>query len=163
MPRLDVLEARLAALIAQTEPAERRTLARELARRLRERQRQRIGAQVNPDGTPFEPRKSRLDGLRNGRLRALIQWKNKGAIRRRMFARLATARYLKAESSADSARVVFTEAASRIATIHQFGLRDRVERRRDSPEVRYPARRLLGLSEEDEQGLHELILMHLSK
>lgn len=152
MPRLDVLEARLAALIAQTEPAERRTLARELARRLRESQRRRIAAQLNPDGTPFEPRKPRSTLRRR-----------KQVIRQRMFARLTTARYLKAESSADSAAVAFTNAASRIGTVHQFGLRDRVERRRNAPEVKYPERQLLGVTRDDSESIAALVLEHLSK
>ncbi len=152
MPQLDALEAHLAALIAQTAPAARRTLARELARRLRESQRRRVAAQLNPDGTPFEPRKARSSKRRR-----------KPEIRRRMFARLMTARYLKAQSSADSASVVFTDAASRIAQVHQFGLRDRVARRRTAPEVRYPARQLLGATQEDQHVIAACVLEHLAK
>ncbi len=152
MPQLDALEAHLAALIAQTAPAARRTLARELARRLRESQRRRVAAQLNPDGTPFEPRKARASKRRR-----------KPEIRRRMFARLMTARYLKAQSSADWASVAFTEAASRIAQVHQFGLRDRVARRRTAPEVKYPERQLLGATQADTDLIAALLLDHLEK
>lgn len=152
MPGIEALEAKLAALVAQTEPGARRTLARELAKRLRESQRRRIAAQLNPDGTPFEPRKQRSTNRRR-----------KQAIRHRMFLRLITARYLKVESGADSASVAFTAAASRIARVHQFGLRDRVERRRNAPEVKYPERQLLGLTTDDTNMVADLVINHLAK
>ncbi|HHI1838193.1 TPA: phage virion morphogenesis protein [Enterobacter cloacae] len=122
----------LAALLANLEPAARNRMMRQLAQELRRSQQQNIRLQRNPDGTAFEAR------------RATARSK-KGRIKRQMFAKLRTTKYLKTAATADSASVQFEGKVQRIARVHHYGLRDRV--RRNGPEVRYPARRLLGKNE----------------
>lgn len=150
MSELAPFEARLGALIAALEPAARRKLARSIATRLRASQAQRIGEQLNPDGTPFEPRKAPKTKLRG----------KKGFVRRKMFAKIRTKKWLKIEATPESAIVTFTAAVQRMAQVHQHGLRDRVSRR--GAEVVYAKRALLGLTADDEAAIEDEILTHLA-
>lgn len=141
------LEAWLAGMLAKLDAPARRTLARAVAVELRRRQAARIAEQRNPDGSPYMPRKPQL------RHRAR-------RIRRAMFTRLRLARYMKVEADANTAAVTFAGNALRIATVHQFGLRDRVNK--TGLTARYPARELLGLDDADLQCITDIVLMHLS-
>lgn len=148
MNELAPLESFAAGLISRLQPAARRTLARELARQLRDSQSKRIAAQQNPDGSPYEPRKPRLRA-------------RKGRVRRAMFTKLRTARWMKAQSSPDAAVVSFVGQVQHMASVHQFGLRDRVNRL-GGPEVQYPARRLLGFTDADVESIADVVLRHLA-
>ncbi|HGG8939019.1 TPA: phage virion morphogenesis protein [Enterobacter hormaechei subsp. xiangfangensis] len=138
----------LAALLANLEPAARNRMMRQLAQELRRSQQQNIRLQRNPDGTTFEPR------------RVTVRSK-KGRIKRQMFAKLRTTKYLKTAATADSASVQFDGKVQRIARVHHYGLRDRV--RRNGPEARYPARRLLGVNDEVETITRDTLLRWLSE
>lgn len=152
MNELAPLDAWCAGLLQSLQPAERRALAREMARRLRESQAKRIAAQLNPDGSAFEPRKTQARGKR-------------GAIRKKMFAKMRTAKWMKMESAPDSAVVTFASSVQAMAKVHQFGLRDRVNKRRGGggPEVAYPQRQLLGFTQHDVDMVGSLMLDHLAK
>ncbi|MCM7229591.1 phage virion morphogenesis protein [Enterobacter hormaechei] len=128
----------LAALLANLEPAARNRMMRQLAQELRRSQQQNIRLQRNPDGTAFEPRR-------------VTARSKKGRIKRQMFAKLRTTKYLKTAATADSASVQFEGKVQRIARVHHYGLRERVSRR--GPEVRYAERRLLGIN----NGMEALI------
>ena len=52
----------------------------------------------------------------------------KGRVKREMFAKLRTHRYMKAKGTADEALVEFAGRVQRIARVHQEGLRDRPNR-----------------------------------
>ncbi len=138
----------LAALLANLEPAARNRMMRQLAQELRRSQQQNIRLQRNPDGTAFEPRR-------------VTARSKKGRIKRQMFAKLRTTKYLKAAATADSASVQFEGKVQRIARVHHYGLRDRV--RRNGPEARYPARRLLGVNDEVETITRDTLLRWLSE
>lgn len=71
-----------------------------------------------------------------------------GRIRRQMFVKLRTAKYLKAVARPGSASVEFEGRVQRIARVHHYGLRDRVTRK--GPEAQYSQRRLLGINDETE-------------
>lgn len=148
MNSLPALEAFAADLLARLEPAARQELARRIARDLRASQQKRIAAQLNPDGSSFAPRKPQLR-------------QQKGKIRRQMFAKLRTAKYLKAKGSTEAAVVSFTTEVSRIARVHQFGLRDKVNRK-TGLEADYPERQLLGISEADETLIRDLAVEYLA-
>lgn len=135
MDDLQRVDAWLAALLANLEPAARNRMMRQLAQELRRSQQQNIRLQRNPDGTAFEARR-------------VTARSKKGRIKRQMFAKLRTTKYLKTAATADSASVQFDGKVQRIARVHHYGLRDRV--RRNGPEARYPARRLLGVNDEVE-------------
>ncbi|MFJ4288756.1 phage virion morphogenesis protein [Cupriavidus sp. NPDC089707] len=143
------LEAWAGALLQNLEAPARRALARAVAAELRRRQGTRIAEQRNPDGSAYEPRKPQL------RLRL-----RPGRVRRAMFARLRTTRFLKAQSSPDAAVVTFIGRTQRIAAVHQFGLRDRVNRA--GLEVTYPQRELLGFDDADVDRITDLVLAHIA-
>nr|WP_196239718.1 MULTISPECIES: phage virion morphogenesis protein [Enterobacteriaceae] len=138
----------LAALLANLEPAARNRMMRQLAQELRRSQQQNIRLQRNPDGTAFEARR-------------VTARSKKGRIKRQMFAKLRTTKYLKTAATADSASVQFDGKVQRIARVHHYGLRDRV--RRNGPEARYPARRLLGVNDEVETITRDTLLRWLSE
>ncbi|WP_407223673.1 phage virion morphogenesis protein [Enterobacter roggenkampii] len=131
MDELQKVDAWLTALLANLEPAARKRMMRELAQQLRRNQQNNIRLQRNPDGTGYEPRR-------------VTARTKKGRIKRQMFAKLRTTKYLKTSASADSASVQFAGQVQRIARVHHYGLRDRVSRK--GPEVRYVERRLLGIN-----------------
>lgn len=133
MAELHEVDAWLDALLTQLAPAARRKMLRELARDVRRIQQANITAQRAPDGTAWEPRR--------------VSARSKpGRIRRGMFAKMKTAKYLKAQASTDAAEVAFTPAVQKLARIHHYGLRDRVSRR--GPVIKYVERPLLGINEE---------------
>lgn len=136
----------LAALLANLEPAARNRMMRQLAQELRRSQQQNIRLQRNPDGTAFEPRR-------------MTARSKKGRIKRQMFAKLRTTKYLKAAATADSASVQFDGKVQRIARIHHYGLRDRVSRM--GPQVRYAKRRLLGIYDNELEIVKEKIITFL--
>ena len=144
---LQQLESWLTPLIDKLTPKERRVLAREVARDLRIANRNRIKAQTNPDGTPFEPR-TQLRG-------------RSGAIRRKaMFTKLRTAKYLKIKTSADEAAVGFMGRINRIARVHHYGLRDRVEK--GGPQHQYARRELVGFNDADRERIRDSLINHLT-
>ncbi|WP_129503783.1 phage virion morphogenesis protein [Aeromonas veronii] len=136
------------ALLASMEPAARRQLMGEMARNLRASQSKRIRANIQPDGSPMTPRKP---------LKKLA--KKRGATRRKMFQHLVSPRWLKATSTEHQAVVEFVGSANRLATIHQYGLKDRIKGR----EIRYQARELLGITNEEVELLERLLLTPLAK
>nr|DAH81334.1 MAG TPA: virion morphogenesis protein [Caudoviricetes sp.] len=122
-------------------------MMRQLAQELRRSQQQNIRLQRNPDGTAFEARR-------------VTARSKKGRIKRQMFAKLRTTKYLKTAATANSASVLFDGKVQHIARVHHYGLRDRV--RRNGPEVRYPARRLLGKNGYIEDLIKETFIKWLS-
>lgn len=145
---LQQLESWLTPLINTLSPKERRVLAREVARDLRIANRNRIKAQTNPDGTPYEPR-TQLRG-------------RSGAIRRKaMFTKLRTAKYLKIKTNADEAAVGFLGRINRIARVHHYGLRDRVEK--GGPLHQYARRELVGFNDADRERIRDSLIDHLTQ
>lgn len=147
---LDDLSNWLTPLLTRLEPAARGKLAREVAQQLRRSQQQRVIAQRNPDGTPYEPRKERQLRVKQGRIKR----------KAKMFTKLRTARYLKATGTAGAATVAFAGRISRIARVHQYGLRDRAER--GAPDVQYAQRELLGFTNDEREYIRDQVLAHLT-
>ena len=144
MADLEALETWLSPLLQKLDGRGRAQLARKAAQQLRRSQQQRIRAQMNPDGSPYAPRKPR--DLRG----------KKGRIKRRMFEKLKMARYLKAKGTPQQALIGFAGRVSRIARVHQYGLKDRAER--GAPEVRYARREVLGLSSADIDAVRSVLM-----
>lgn len=143
--RIDALEPWMAAIINGAGPAASRRLANQIAKALRQSQQTRIAAQKNPDGSPYARRKIQLRS-KTGRISA----------RQDMFRKLRTTRFLKAKATTSAAVVGFSGSAARIATVHQWGLRDRVEN--PGPSIRYRQRRLLGFTDDDRNLIAETVL-----
>jgi phage virion morphogenesis protein len=130
----------LAPLLRQTSASEKSKLMRRVAIELRKRNQQRIRAQVDADNEPFVPRKSG-DG-------------------RPMFRELTMARHFKTRATATTAEAGFAGSAARIAGIHEFGRTDVVNKSK-AISHKYPRRALLGISDDDQKFIEEVILDHL--
>ena len=151
MSELSAFDARLSALIASLSPASRRQMAAEIAKKLRASQQANIKAQRAPDGTPFAARKKQP-------IRA-----KKGRVKREMFAKLRTNKYMKAKATGNDASVEFTGKVQRMARVHHYGLRDRPSKRSNEKDVQYDSRPLLGLSKDDMSEIESIIMDHLGK
>lgn len=138
---------RLNGLIAALSPAARRRLAEEIAKELHKSQQQRIKLQKDPDGSPYQARKRQPLRAKTGR------------IKRAMFQKLRTSRYMKASGRENSAVVEFTGKVQRIARVHQLGLKDRPNPKMQY--VQYPKRQLLGLSSVEEIIIERLVMKFL--
>lgn len=150
---LDAVEDWIGGLIANLQPAERRKLARAVAVDLRRDNVDRIASQKNPDGSGYTPRKRAPLRSKTGRIK-----KRAG----NMFQKLRRASYLGVVATENEASVGFANPqVSRIALVHQQGLRDRVSRQSGAPEVQYPSRILLGFSADYRERLADLVLKHL--
>lgn len=148
MSGLDEFQNRLGHLIGNLSPSAVRQLAASAAKRLRASQQQNIKRQQSPDGTPFKPRKEQpLRGKR-------------GRVKREMFAKLRTAKYLKAKGVNGDAVVEFAGSVQRLARVHHYGLRDRPSR--GAKAVPYEARPLIGISDADRQTIEDEITRYLS-
>ncbi|MGN7788732.1 phage virion morphogenesis protein [Enterobacter sp. 22452] len=137
----------LAGLLAALSPAGRRKLAGDIAKELRKSQQQRIKQQKAPDGSPYQARKRQP-------LRAKA-----GRIKRAMFQKLRTSRYMKASGRENSAVVEFTGKVQRIARIHQHGLKDRPNPH--SRDVQYAERQLLGISQAEKHLIEILVVKYI--
>lgn len=146
---LNALEEWAALLLVKLSPGERRKLCSNIGRDLRRRQQQRIATQRNPDSTPYAARKPR-------QLRGKA-----GRIKRKMFARLRQAKYLRLQSTPNAIAIGFTGRMSRIARIHQYGLRDRPGR--GQADVQYDRRELLGFTDADLDMIRDQLLHHLTQ
>ncbi|WP_429071157.1 phage virion morphogenesis protein [Aeromonas veronii] len=134
-------------LLASMEPAARRQLAADMARKLRDSQASRIRTNIQPDGSPMTQRKPQPK-LKKGR----------GRLRRKMFFKISSKTWLKASATPSHAVVEFVGTARRLATIHHYGLKDRIKGR----EISYPTRELLGITEQELDLLENTLLAHLS-
>ncbi|NTZ45224.1 phage virion morphogenesis protein [Lelliottia aquatilis] len=148
MSEFKPFDDKLAGLIGALSPAGRRKLAAEIAKELRRSQQQRIKQQKAPDGTPYQARKRQPLRAKNGR------------IKRAMFQKLRTSRYMKASGRNDAAVVEFSGKVQRIAQIHQFGLKDRPNPHAQN--MHYPERQLLGINTGDESLIEILLIRYVS-
>lgn len=208
------LEELAGGIIRQLGAPERRKLLRRMVKDLRASQSDRIARQLQPDGSPFAPRRKRPEpapgayplkflypkGAAEPRLCFMKSWvhqgenftgydikakairtfawerverflpldaadkgKSAGKLRRRgsvrrnaMFRKLRTARYLRTGVGDLEAWVGFAGRAAAVASIHQYGLRDRPSPK--AREVTYAVRRLLGVTEADRERMVESLL-----
>jgi len=140
---LHEVDAWLDALLAKLEPAERKKMLREVARDVRRIQQDNMTAQRAPDGSTWKPRR--------------VSARTKpGRIKRKMFVKLKTGKYLKTKATGDTAEVAFVPAVQRLARVHHYGLRDRVSKR--GIIVKYAERPLLGINEETESFIKDEII-----
>lgn len=146
MSGLEAFDERLGVLIGNLSPAARKEMARSIAKRVRAGQQQNIRLQQEPDGTPFKPRKAPVR-------------KKKGRVKREMFAKLRTAKYMKTQASPNESVIEFAGNVQRMARVHHYGLRDRPTLK--GKEVKYESRPLLGISEQDLKMIEEIMISSL--
>ncbi len=149
MTELNPLIDKLNGIIQSAEPAERKSLIKQIAVNVRRTQAERTKENRNPDGSQYEARKPQ-------KLQA-----KKGAIRRRMFQKLILAKWLKAKTTATDASIEFIGGAGRIARVSQYGLRDRVNKK--GLEVQYSQRELLGLTNQELEMIEDIVLSSMIK
>jgi phage virion morphogenesis protein len=136
-------------LLQQLEPNQRRVLARRIGTELRRSQQQRIRDQKNPDNSDFAPRKIQQQAqAHTGRIR-----------RQAMFMKMRQNKHLKTRANAGSVSVGFFGRISRIARVHQHGLRDKAS---NGKEIRYEQRQLLGFTDDDMSMITDMLTEHLS-
>ena len=135
------LEGWLQPLLDRLTDAERRKLALDIARELRRENAATIRAQHGPDGEAWAPRKNPMRDQR-------------GQLRKRNAQRLC------AQVAGGDAVVAFAGRTERIARVHHFGLRDSVKP--GGPQYDYPARPLLGISDDFTKRLQDRLLAHIA-
>lgn len=148
MDEINKLDTWLTTLMSNVEPEGRKRMMRDLAQQLRRTQQKNIKLQRNPDGSGYTPRR-------------VTARSKKGRIKRQMFTRLRTTKYLRVSSSVNNASVQFVSSVQCIARIHHYGLRDNVSRR--GPKVRYSERRLLGINNEIVEVTKNILIKSLVK
>lgn len=126
-------------------PDRRKALMTEIGRELRKRNQRRISRQSDPDGTPWTPRKRD----RHGRVRAHAK----------MMHGLREARRLALSAGPGGMELGYSGITARIAAVHHHGLVDKVEA--DGPNVKYPARPLIGFSADDIAFVRDRVLQAL--
>lgn len=136
-------------ILAGLDPARRKQEANKLGQELRRANLKRIAENVEPDGAPMQPRKSRLD--------------KRGGLRKRqtgrMFKGLRRLRNWKIDADPDGVEIRPTSGSvDRVAAVSQFGETDTVGRLRGGRPIRYryPERRLLGFAPGDENIVMEV-------
>lgn len=144
MAELEFLSEHLNALLTTLSDAERRKFAMMIAQKVRASQSQRITRQQNPDGSSYIPRKN----LRN----------KKGQIKRKMFMKLKTAKFMKIEKIPDGVTIGFDQRVSRLARIHQDGLVDTLKYNGRTFKVRYAQRILLGFTDVEVEVIENDVL-----
>jgi phage virion morphogenesis protein len=155
MDDLSAIEDWASTLLAGLTPAARRAAATDIGRELRRSQQKRIREQRNPDGSPFEPLKPRL-----GRDGAPLRDK-KGRIKKKMFAKLRTARFFKVKNDAAGVTLGFSGRIARLARVHQDG--EAAEVVPGGPSYQYPIRQLLGLTAAEREMIRDKLLEHLTR
>lgn len=156
MADFTALETWAADMLAKLQPTQQRRLLVDMARRLRTANSQRMRAQTDPEGQAWEPRKPPGPALRSKRERL----RQAARQRQPMFAKLRQQKNLKARAQGGAAVVEFMGRAQRIARVHHFGETDAVNP--GGPQYKYPARELLGITEDDASSLRDALMAHFT-
>ena len=152
------LEAYLVGFLSRLEPGERRKTGMRIAAYLQRARAKTIGANTDPDGQPFTPRKPRAPQAGDK-----VAKKKRSIKDRKMFLKARTTKYLRKQATASEASVGYAGAMARLMTVHQEGRKDRVSRAPGSPVAQYPMRRILGLNEADREEVLAIVLEQLSE
>lgn len=141
MSEINQLENSLVALLNSIGGRERFKLLKKIGNELKKQNRQRIAKNIAPDGSAFEPRKKQ------------------NSIRQtaKMFKKMRQARHLKSAVNSGKVQIGFSGRDSIIAKIHQYGQIGKV-----NPNLgyAYPKRELLGISDQDQQIVNDMIINH---
>ena len=147
MADLELLSEHLGVMLIKLSDTERRQLEMDIARKLRVTQKKRITSQKNSDGSAYIPRKTRLRDKKN-------------KIKNKMFNLIKNATYMRIERTAQGVAVGFTNRVAFIARVHQYGLRDKVDK--DGPTVKYASRELLGFTDTEMNMIENEVINYLA-
>lgn len=151
----DELDAFVADFASRLEPGERKKVGMRIANELRKANAERQRDQVDAEGKAFVPRKKQR------RKRDKVSALKRRVKDRKMFRRAGGAGYLRKQATTAEARVGYVGAMARIMGVHQEGRVDNVTRDPRSPVAKYPARRVLGISDGDRAQILELLVEQL--
>ena len=150
MSELTALQEHLSGLITCLSPAARRKMAADIAKSCAPASNSGLSDSRHPTAPVC-------------RAKAPAGAGKKGRIKREMFSKLRTNRFMKVTGNDSAAVVEFTGKVQRIARVHQLGLKDRPTQR--SAAVEYPQRQLLGFSSYDrisvETAIFDEIVHHI--
>lgn len=135
------LHDELTSLLKNVSPSGRRKMSKVIALQLRANQSDQILANKDPSGKSFKERKSQ---------------KRKGAKRGKMFKKLGRRRSLSARYNAAEALINFRGHNLGIAKTHQDGGFGVVNKQ--GLKIRYPERKLLGISKKDRELVRDTII-----
>ena len=145
----DTLSPHLRTLLAALSEQERARLARRIVARIQALNAARIAAQQQPDGARFEPRQPQSSRYPAAQAK----------LRRPLFERLRDKTHLKIRAATPGlVEVGFSARDEAIARVHHYGLTDQVSPRL---RVRYPIRKLLGITPTDVETIAEEVLNSL--
>ena len=120
-------------------PAIRQRLLLKIARQLRTSNARRIRQQQSASGERWQSRKDTNN-------------------RKKMLQGMAKRQHLKAAANTESSTVGYKGSSAYLARIHHHGMVDSVVR--GGPKATYPARPLLGLSDQDIEKINQTLLAH---
>ncbi|WP_400260291.1 phage virion morphogenesis protein [Moraxella sp. ATCC 23246] len=140
-------------MVENLSPAEIDKLKKRLAMKLRRSQSKRIGANQNPDGSSYAPRKPRT--YRNGKPRKQV--------RSKMMKRIRLVANMWTEHTADGFYIEPKNRVAGIAAVHHFGLSARIGGGKTVSHAQFPSRKLLGFSQEDRQMIQEELMDYIEK
>lgn len=143
---IEDLQPWMQAYVDRLSPQSRKQLLRQVGTRLKTENRKRMTAQRDPDGQAWTPRKPQKQH-------------DKKQNSKKLFLRLRQAKRLRHRVMSDRLQVGFVGRAARIARIHHYGLRQRLQ----YGQAQYPARELIGIPDGDKQLLSEIILNYVEQ
>lgn len=131
-------------LLYKLTPEKRLHLMRQVMRLARERNQQRIRQQIAPDGSRFAPR--------------ALSLRKTGLIKKRaMFSKIRLNKFLLQSTTSNEAAIFWAGRTGRIAEMHHFGKSETI----NGQKYNYPARHLLGINDDDEHAIMDLIIDYL--
>ena len=86
---------------------------------------------------------------------------DKNKIKNKMFNLIKNAKYMRFERTTQGIAIGFAGRVAFIARVHQYGLRDKVEK--DGPTVKYDPRELLGFTAEEMDMIETEVFKFISK
>jgi phage virion morphogenesis protein len=141
------LERWIVNALAAISPPARRALLMDIGRELRRRNQRRIAAQTDPDGAPWAPRKRNSAGKVRKHAKMLQGFRDGRRLRLRV--------------TAEAMELGYDGRSAWMARIHHYGEVAAVAR--GGANVKYPARRLIGMPDADQQYVYERIAQALKE
>lgn len=141
--------------ISALEPRARRILAARIADHMQREVQRNMRAQQAPDGTPWQERRQRIT-----RKQSLREYASSARVRNApMMVKLRQARYLHKAATEHEAYLTFTGRVLHVATVHHYGLVDKVAP--GGPQHVYAERPLLGLSDDGIEAIRRIVIDQL--
>lgn len=123
----------LSHLLERISPAAQQRLKNKIAQKLKTANKKRMTAQTSPDGDKWEKRSK----TSNGKGRMMKHLKNQLSVR----------------DEGETLKIGFFGSSGRLASTHHFGLAEELR----SGFAIYPVRELIGITDEDEAMIEELV------